>query len=821
MTDARPGGTFPLEAPAPGAATALERQLSRIARVAADLFGAPVAMVSYVDEHGRTHVEGVGLASSATAREVSCHRAPAEDMIVISGADDPRLAELQVAAEAGIRFYAGAALKASDGRNIGTLCVMDTEVRPRPEPRSLRMLSELAAVVTDELEHRRRADDQWVVGARHAHLAAVVDSTDDAILSKSLDGIILSWNAGAEKLYGYTTDEIVGKPISLLAPPDRSDEVTGILERIRAGEPVYHLETLRVAKDGTVVPVSLTISPVRDADGHVVAASTIARDISERRRLERELEAARDQAMAATELKSEFLANMSHEIRTPMNGVIGMTGLLLGTELDREQREYVETIRSSGEALLTIINDILDFSKIEAGRLDLEVIDFDLRNVVEGVANVLAERAHAKHLELATIVHPAVPTAVRGDPGRLRQVLTNLLGNAVKFTEAGEIVVRASAAHETAHEVVVRIEVTDTGIGIPPAVQAALFEPFSQADSSTARTHGGTGLGLAISKQLVELMGGRLGLSSEPGQGTTFFFTVRLAKQPDQLPAEPIARSDLKGLRVLVVDDNDTNRKILVHQVSSWGTRSGAAEDGWAALEMLRGAAAAGEAYDVALLDMEMPGMDGLALARAIRGDRELASTRLMLLTSTGVRGAGAAAREAGVCAYLTKPVGQSQLFDAVATVMGAGSVAEGLVTRHTLSEIGARSRPRLLVAEDNPVNQKVAVALLTKIGYRADVVTNGAEAVEAAFRGRYGAILMDGQMPGMDGYAATAEIRRREQGRTHLPIIAMTASAMKGERERCLAAGMDDYVSKPVDIRELQAALRRWMTPEGDGDEP
>jgi len=643
-----------------------------------------------------------------------------------------------------------------------------------------------------------------------AHLAAIVDSSDDAILSKTLDGTILSWNRGAVALYGYSAEEIVGQPVSRLVPKDRPSEVEDILARLRAGDGVDHFETLRVRKDGTLVPVSLTISPVRDARGIIVAASTIARDITDRRRVD-ELEAARDSALELSRLKSEFLAMMSHEIRTPMNGVIGMAGLLLDTELDPEQREYAETVCRSGEALLSIIGDILDFSKIEAGKLNVDSVDFDLRDVVEDVGALLAEQAQAKGLELATLVDPDVPTAVRGDPGLLRQILINLVGNAVKFTGAGEVVIHAGKAHETTEDVGVRVEVADTGIGISSEMRSALFEPFSQGDPSRTRAYGGTGLGLAISKRLVELMGGEIAVTSEPGVGTTFSFTLRLAKQADGTPTPPPA--DLTGLRVLIVDDNATSREILGHQVTSRGMGKTLVAGGPAALELLRSGTAQGEVYDVLLIDMDMPGMSGLVLAQAILDDPVLAAVPLILVRSTALRGSAPAARAAGCSALLTKPVRQSELFDAIATVIAANDVAAS-TARHAISEGKAPKAHIVLLAEDNAINQKVAAAMLTKLGYRADIVANGAEALEALSQKRYGAVLMDCMMPVMDGYAATTEIRRREKPTERVPIIAVTAAAMADDREHCLAAGMDDYITKPVKLEDLAAVLKQWIAP-------
>jgi PAS domain S-box-containing protein len=714
--------------------------------------------------------------------------------------------------------WLGVPLRTS-AETVGVLVVQSYENEQAYSTRDLEFLSSVGDQIALTIE-RKRMEEQ--LRESEEKYRTILESIEDGYFEVDLEGTYSFLNDGFCRISERSQEELLGQNYKAFLASESAGMLEAYSRVLETGEALRAFEYEITRKDGTKKFVEESVTLKRDAAGEPIGFMGIRRDCTERKQVGVALEKARDAALESARLKSEFLANMSHEIRTPMNGVIGMTGLLLDTELTEDQREIAETISSSGDALLTIINDILDFSKIEAGKLEFETLDFDISSVVEGTVELLAEKARSKHIELASLVHRDVPRKLRGDPGRLRQILTNLVGNALKFTDHGEVVVRAEKASETKRDVVIRYSVSDTGIGISEAAQRNLFQPFTQADGSTTRKYGGTGLGLAISKQLVELMGGQIGVTSMPGKGSTFWFTVRAAKQlGGPVVPDPEIRH-LENLRVLIVGDNATKRQILVHQLTSWGMITEEADSGARTFELLQSAAARGITYDLALLDLTIPGLDGFELARAIKSEAAFSNVRVVLLTSHGQRGDSTTARKAGVSAYLTRPVRQSQLFNCLMTVINQenivkengeiASVSPSLVTRHSLEEAKPTHQKLILLADDNIVNQKVAIVQLQRLGYRAHAVADGREALEALGRIPYDLVLMDCQMPEMDGFEATAEIRRCEGNEKHTPIVAMTAHALEGDREKCIAAGMDDYICKPVKSDELAEVLQRLL---------
>jgi len=631
-----------------------------------------------------------------------------------------------------------------------------------------------------------------------------------------------------EKISGYSVSEIEGHGTRFFVErihPDDIDAVLAAMEGLFArGEP-YNVECRVQARSGEWIWVHDRAVSTYEKNG-VRYADGLLSNINERKQAEEEMRRAKESAEAANRAKSDFLANMSHEIRTPMNGVIGMAGLLLDTELTPEQQQYAEIVRTSGEALLRVINDILDFSKIEARKLRLEVTDFDLHSVLECAADVLAFKASEKGVELTCELEPETPYLLRGDPGRVRQVLLNLLGNAVKFTPQGEVALRVRLEAEDGHTATLRFTVSDTGIGFRQDQAAVLFEAFVQADGSRTRRYGGTGLGLAIAKQLVEMMGGRIGVKSEEGKGSAFWFTAVFAKQPQ--PGAPVTdlHPPLRDAKVPVVDDNATNRSLVSRLLHSWGCHPQESADGSSALKILRQAAQAADPFRMALLDMSLPGMDGEELGRQIAADPQLQQTALVLMTGFSRRRQSDWARmqALGFAGHVSKPIWGRTLKKTLLSLdaKGGGTVAPTQQDDPPLRPARVNGQARILVAEDNLTNQEVAVALLNKLGYRADLVANGVEALRAFRQAEYDVVLMDCEMPEMDGYEATRRIRQRQGGTRNpdVPIIAMTADAMTGDRDKCLQAGMSDYLAKPVETRQLATVLEKWLiAPVGRGE--
>jgi PAS domain S-box-containing protein len=654
-------------------------------------------------------------------------------------------------------------------------------------------------------------------------LRTLIDNLPDFLYVKDRESRFLMLNQAMSRLVGASgPEEMLGKTDFDFFPKELASAFYADEQKvIRTGEAQVSYQESSVDSEGNVLDLLTTNVPLRDASGQVIGLVGVGRDITARVKIEAEVIKAREASEAANRAKSEFLANMSHEIRTPMNGVIGMTELLLDTSLDRNQRDCAETIRDSGRALLTLINDILDFSKIEAGKLELERIDMDLQETVEDAGRLLALQAHEKGLELALDVDAKLPELVNGDPGRLRQVLLNLGGNAVKFTAQGEVAIEVRVLPSEGVGTKVRCEVRDTRLGIPADRLSTLFQPFSQVDASTTRRYGGTGLGLSIVRRLVELMQGESGVESTEGVGSRFWFTAQFGAATRSTAQAPhrLAPQALKGRRVLAVDDNAANLKLLTGQLKRCGMEPEFASGAGQALQMLERAWAQERLYEVALLDHDMPECNGAELGKRIYEDARFKAMRLVLLTSSGMRGDSPRFAQMGFAGYLLKPVGQRDLVNCLLLVMGASAdqwatQSQPIVTNNELQVLRVKEKTkRVLLAEDNVVNQKVAERFLQKLGYWVDIVGNGREAVTAWQSGRYNLILMDCQMPELDGYEATREIRRLEAGgERRIPIVALTAHALTGADLENKAAGMDDHISKPIDRARLQSCLEQYL---------
>ncbi len=651
-------------------------------------------------------------------------------------------------------------------------------------------------------------------------LAAIVESSFDAILSKDLNGTITSWNRGAERLYGYSAEEAIGQSINILLPDGMTSEEPEILNALTRGRRLDQFETERRRKSGEIVSVSITLSPLSNDSGEVVGTAAIQRDITRRKRTEARLQQAMIDAEKANKAKSEFMANISHELRTPMNAILGMTELSLNEELPDTVRDYLTTVKDSADTMLFLINDILDFSRLEADGFELDPVPFEVRRVLDETMRTLSLRAHEKGLELAAQVHADVPLRIVADPLRIRQVVTNLVGNAIKFTESGEVVVTIEPTDYDASDeaewnvgdsVTLHICVSDTGIGISSEDQQRIFAPFTQVDSSMTRTYAGTGLGLAICRELVQLQGGKIWLESEVGKGTRFHFTITTevaAATEVNLPTESIPIDELAGTRVLVVDDNETTRRILKEMLESWSMIPSTADSAETAIEQLEAAAEQGEGFPLLLVDAVMPNADGIELLKQIERYTESVGASILMMSPADQHLFRKRSNGLSVGAFLKKPVSQSSLLNGIREAVG--DVAVVRTPNHTI--VPCENSLNVLVAEDIPANQKVVSAILTKRGHKVTIAHNGREAIDLREREKFDVILMDVQMPVLDGLQATKAIRGLETV-DRVPIVAMTAHAMRGDREACLAAGMDAYVSKPLDAELLLRTVEQLVT--------
>ncbi|MFG0332483.1 MAG: response regulator [Maioricimonas sp. JB049] len=706
---------------------------------------------------------------------------------------DQRVVLANELGEVGIQGTFGFPVSA-DGKIVAILEFFSS-LEVAPDPKLLLLVSTLGHQLGRVFEQR-----QW--DEERARLAAIVDSSCDAIIGKTLEGQVTSWNSGAESVYGYSAEEAVGNSVAFLFPEGASGEEPEIVAVVEHGVPLQQFETIRRRKDGRLVDVSITVSPIWNSTGELVGTATIERNISDRKQRMAELRHAKEQAEQANLAKSEFLANISHELRTPMNAIIGMVELSLFDEsLPSRLRDYLDTARDSAHILLALLNDLLDFSRMEAGRFELEHDPFRVRRVVSEAMRILSLRAHEKGLELTHEVDADVPDLLEGDARRLRQIVINLVGNAIKFTEGGDVTVRVGVDSVAADATRLLIAVRDTGIGIPEDQQASISAPFTQIDASTTRQQGGTGLGLAICRELVEKMGGKIWLESQVGEGTTFYCTPRFRVLDDD---EGRPRSNgrfIRKQRILVVDDNATNRRILEETLMRWGPRVSVAANGYEALEQIEAANAENDPFTVLLVDALMPDMDGFTLIETLQTRPATRGATILMLSSADRTSFEDRCRELAVKAFLEKPISQSTLHDAIATALNVEP--SRAVSQRTIPP--AANPLRVLVAEDTPANRKVVEAILARRGHEPVTAANGREAVEKLLAEDFDLILMDVQMPGMDGLQATSAVRELDDPKkASIPIVAMTAHALKRDRQRCLEAGMDGYIAKPIDAATL-----------------
>lgn len=849
-----------------------EREFDDITLLASQICETPIAAISLIDADRQWSKSRIGIDSVETPRDCAfCDYAIKGDnlFIVADAARDSRFENnILVTKEPYIRFYAGAPLITSDGHKLGTLCVIDRQARQLNESQK-RALSALARSVMSLIEARNVKDGAILSDQntqknkfsktendfskdnsffrnrlKHYLFAALIVAiisliklflgsfTQTAPFLLFVLAIILSaWRGGfGPGLFATISTIVIIEYVFLpegksLFNKDLANNISCIVFFVQ-GIFVSALCSSRLRSE------HLLHQAGKDLENRIVnrtiqlaqANKELKQEIQERNLLQEDLRQARDSALESARLKSEFLANMSHEIRTPMNGVIGMTGLLLDTKLNEEQSRFAETIRSSSESLLKIINDILDFSKVEAGKLELETLDFNLRDTVESLIELFSNRAREQKNELAALIHSDVPLFLRGDAGRIRQVLTNLIGNAIKFTKFGDVLVRVENLSETPNFVQLKISVNDNGEGISKEVQSKLFQPFTQSDASTTRRFGGTGLGLSISKKIIEKMNGEIGLESKSGRGSTFWFSLTLEKQNTGAAQsfdnkKQVQKNlELKGKRVLIVDDNQINRDVLMYQTRAWKMETVEANDGVTAIDTLEKSA---EPFDLVILDLQMPIMDGMETARQIIARKIQPFPPIIMISSSGLKMEAEKMRELGIKAFLNKPYRHSELMTTVCSVLEVQVFENNEPKKDSVIRIKANSEEpkvspikpqRILIVEDNTVNQMVAQNMLKKFGYHADIAANGKEALKALEIIPYDLVLMDCQMPEMDGYEATREIRARNWEMSSIPVIALTAHATEGEREKCLQAGMDDYISKPVDKENLRRIVAQWL---------